>query len=181
MRQFLLVTVFLISSIFLFAQRNSTSTEKEIATNSFFAEAGGPGIAFSANIDKRFTNSHIGFGGRLGIGFVSADEMVYNPSNGYYDYNQTSAITLPLQLNYIFGKLSSPHSFEIGAGVTYISKKLEIMNFYEDMQTQVFGTFAFMYRRQPANGGFSWRIGFTPIFAKSYIQPFGAASVGYNF
>jgi hypothetical protein len=38
-----------------------------------------------------------------------------------------------------------------------------------------------MYRRQPVNGGFSWRVGFTPLIAKGYVQGFAAASVGYNF
>jgi hypothetical protein len=62
-----------------------------------------------------------------------------------------------------------------------MTKALEVLNFYEDKKSNLFGTFSFMYRRQPVDGGFSWRIGFTPMVAKSYIQPFGAASVGYNF
>lgn len=181
MRKCLLLSLFVTFSLVLFAQKNAPSTGKEIATNSFIAEAGGPGIAFSANFDKRFTASHLGFGGRIGVGFVSADETSIDPVTGYYDYNATSALTFPVQLNYIFGKGNSPHSFEVGAGFTYITKELEIMNFYDDKTSQFFGTFAFMYRRQPINGGFSWRIGFTPLFAKSYIQPFGSASVGYNF
>jgi len=86
-----------------------------------------------------------------------------------------------VQINYVFGKSSSPHSFEAGAGITYVSKKLEIMNFYGDKRTQLFGTFSFMYRRQPINGGFSWWAGFTPLFGKHYIQAFGWLSVGYNF
>lgn len=180
MRKVLLLCTCLIFSSFIFAQ-NNLPTSKQIATSSFFAEGGGPGIAFSANFDKRFKNSHLGLGGRIGVGFVSADESTFDPVTGYYDYEETSALTFPVQLNYIFGKAGSPHTFEVGAGVTYITKELEIMNFYEDKQTQIFGTFAFMYRRQPMNGGFSWRIGFTPIFAKSYIQPFAAASLGYNF
>jgi len=48
------------------------------------------------------------------------------------------------------------------------------MNFYDDRRTQVLGTFSFMYRHQPASGGFSWRAGFTPLFGKDYLQPFGA-------
>jgi hypothetical protein len=180
MRKVLLFIPCLIFFNLIFAQNNSLPA-KQIATNSFFAEAGGPGIAFSANIDRRFKNSNLGLGGRIGVGFVSADESSVDPVTGYYDYKETSALTFPVQLNYVFGKPTSPHSFEVGAGFTYVTKELEIMNFYEDKQTQIFGTFAFMYRRQPVNGGFSWRIGFTPLFAKSYIQPFGAASIGYNF
>jgi hypothetical protein len=150
--------------------------------NSFFAEGGGPGIAFSANIDRRFTNSHLGFGARIGLGFVSAYQSEYDSVGYYYgNYDYKSTYTVPFQINYIFGKGSSPHTFEIGAGVTYVGKKLDIMNFYEDKQTQLFTTFSFMYRRQPKNGGFTWRLGFTPLLAKGYIQPFGAAGVGYNF
>ena len=176
---------FFVAGLFVFclpalAQKPNSENQQIISTTSFIAEAGGAGIAFSATIDKRFAQSHVGFGGRIGLGFVSADEPVYSPTYGY-DYNTKSALTIPVQLNYIFGKNNSPHCLEVGAGVTYVTRKLEIMNFYDDLATQVFGTLAFMYRRQPVNGGFSWRVGFTPIFGKSYIQPFGAASVGYNF
>src|SRR4029453_2075891 len=128
MRNFLLLFSGLIFFNFIFAQ-SRLPTEKQIATNSFFAEGGGPGIAFSANFDKRFKNSHLGLGGRIGVGFVSADESTFDPAKGYYHYEETSALTFPVQLNYIFGKAGSPHSFEVGAGVTYITKELEIMNF----------------------------------------------------
>jgi len=179
MRKLFIMSLILLFFIPGFTPKNNSESAK-ISSTSFIAEAGGPGIVFSANIDKRFTNSNLGFGGRIGLGFVSADEYRYD-SVYSFDYNQTSALTFPVQLNYIFGKGNSPHTFEVGAGFTYVTKKLEIMNFYDDKQTKVFGTFAFMYRRQPVNGGFSWRAGFTPIFGKNYIQPFGAVSVGYNF
>ena len=179
-KQLLVISTFFLC-IFSVAQKYNSS-EKTIAQTSFFAEAGGPGIMFSANIDKRFNMSHYGLGGRIGLGFVSAYDDYYDPMTGvYYGGNERSAITLPVQVNYIFSKGNSPHTFEVGAGATYVTKKLQIMNFYDDKRTQFFGTFAFMYRRQPVNGGFSWRAGFTPIFGKSYIQPFGAVSVGYNF
>jgi len=121
----------------------------------------------------------LGWGFRAGLGFVTADEQ--KEVNGYYEYEPTSTVTVPVQVNYIFGKTDSPHSFEVGAGVTYVGKKLDIMNFYDDRQSNVFGTFSFMYRRQPLNGGFSWRAGFTPLVAKGYIQPSAGISVGYNF
>jgi len=182
-KQFLTISLLFLFLNFLSAQKsNSLADEKFSGQTSFFAEAGGPGIAFSANLDKRFKTSRLGWGGRIGLGFVSAYENYYDPVTGYYTYgDQRSALTLPVQVNYIFGKETSPHAFEVGGGITYVSKKLEILNFYDDKQSNFFGTFSFMYRRQPVNGGFSWRAGFTPIIAKSYIQPFGAVSVGYNF
>lgn len=139
-------------------------------------------MPFLLILTEGLKNSHLGFGGRIGVGFVTAYDDYYDPTtNTYYGGKQESAITVPVQLNYIFGKMISPHTFEVGAGLTYASKKLTIMNFYDDDRSQVFGTFAFMYRRQPKNGGFTWRAGFTPLISKSLIQPFGALSVGYNF
>lgn len=175
-KAFILLTAVL-ATLLSFAQNDS----KVQGQNSFFAEGGGAGIMFSANIDHRITKSNLGFGGRIGVGFVTA----YNPydsSGPYYYYgDQSSAVTIPFQLNYIFGKENSPHTFEVGAGITYVGKKLEIMNFYYDKASKVFTTFTFMYRRQPKNGGFSWRAGFTPLLAKGYIQPFGGLGLGYNF
>jgi len=161
------------------SQDSKVNSSRVPGQTSFFAELGGPGILFSANIDRRFKGSTLGWGFRAGLGFVTADEE--KEVNGYYEYEPTSTVTVPVQLNYIFGKTDSPHSFEVGAGITYVGKKLDIMNFYDDRQSNVFGTFSFMYRRQPLNGGFSWRAGFTPLVAKGYIQPSGGVSVGYNF
>lgn len=150
--------------------------------SSFFAEGGGPGIAFSANYDRRFQNSNLGLGARVGLGFVSAWDEYYDPVTGnWIDNGDQTAITFPVQLNYVFGKSNSAHTFEVGGGMTYVTKKLPLLNFYDDKRSNFFGTFSFMYRRQPIKGGFSWRAGFTPLIAKSYIQPFGSVSVGYNF
>ncbi len=144
---------------------------------SFYAELGGPGILFSANIDRRFGKNHLGFGGRAGLGFVSGYFDDYN-QNGYLP---KSIVTIPVQLNYIFGKENSVHTFEVGFGATYLGRKVSILDFSSEQMTQVFGTASFMYRRQPKNGGFSWRGGLTPLIARGYIQPFAGFSVGYSF
>jgi len=183
-KQTLTLCLLLLISNFIFSQENKPAVTGK---TSFFAEAGGPGLAFSANLDTRFKQSRLGWGGRAGLGFVSAYDDYYDPTTGmYYGGDQKSAFTIPAQLNYIFGKENSAHTFEVGAGLTYVSKKLSIMNFdyysgEPDRRSQWFGTFCFMYRRQPVNGGFSWRVGFTPLIAKGYVQGFAAASVGYNF
>lgn len=175
----------IIASLLLLIFNTGNTQEKEFKTEgrtSFFAEGGGAGIMFSANIDRRFNPTHLGLGGRIGVGFVTAYDDYYDPMTGQYHWGeQKSAITLPVQLNYVFGKLNSPHTFEVGGGLTYVSQKLSIINFYDEDRSNVFGTFSFMYRRQPRNGGFSWRAGFTPLIAKGLIQPFGGLSVGYNF
>jgi hypothetical protein len=90
-------------------------------------------------------------------------------------------ITIPAQINYVFGKAESPHTFEAGAGITYVGKELDILNYYDNKTSNFFGTASFMYRRQPVNGGFMWRVGFTPLIAKGYIQPSAGIGVGYSF
>ncbi len=176
MKAALLIASLFISSL-AFSQESTTS--KIPGQTSFYAELGGPGILFSANIDRRFTKSHLGVGARIGLGFVTGDS--YDYVNNNYDYEQKSVVTVPIQINYIFGKANSVHSFEVGAGATFVGKKIDIFDFYEERRSNVFGTASFMYRRQPMDGGFSWRIGFTPLIASGYIQPSGAVSVGYNF
>lgn len=182
-------SIFFIACMFiscmLFAQQKNTT--KIPGRTSFYAELGGPGILFSANIDRRFNKSALGFGGRIGVGFITGYDIVSKPQpilGYYYSDGRTSVATIPIQLNYIFGKPNSVHSLEVGAGATFTSKKLNIFDDYYYNNTRgssVFGTASFMYRRMPKEGGFSWRVGFTPIFTGKYIQPSGGVSVEYNF
>ena len=177
MKPLLLVACLFISSLVIAQEKNESSRPGQM---SFYAEVGGPGILFSANFDARFTKSALGFGGRIGIGFLTHDEYHYD-SIYYGNYKTKSVATFPIQLNYIFGKPSSVHSFEVGAGVTFIGKEIDLFYYDERNPSAVYATASFMYRRQPKDGGFSWRIGFTPIMGRGYIQPSGAVSVGYNF
>ncbi len=176
MKAVLLIS-FLCISGFVMAQEATTSSVP--GQTSFYAELGGPGILFSANIDRRFTKSNLGIGGRIGLGFVTSN--TYYNTNGNYNSELRSVVTVPIQVNYVFGKPNSVHTFEVGAGATFTGKKVDILDFYDEKRSSVFGTASFMYRRQPKDGGFSWRIGFTPLIAEGFIQPSGAVSVGYNF
>ena len=171
----LLLLAFVLMGNTLIAQQKTAPGQM-----SFYAELGGPGILFSANIDGRFSKSFLGFGGRVGLGFFTTDPYDDNNNN---KWETRSVATFPVQLNYIFGKPNSVHTFEVGAGATFTSKKIDPFGFndYNEEGQSVFGTASFMYRRQPKDGGFSWRIGFTPIIGGGFIQPSGGFSVGYNF
>jgi hypothetical protein len=52
--------------VMLFAKQKNTKTIP--GQTSFYAELGVPGILFSVNIDRRFTNLPLGLGGVLGWG-----------------------------------------------------------------------------------------------------------------
>lgn len=177
----LLLTTFTFLCLFSFGQ--NTPSDKKVINQSFYGELGGPGILFSVNYDRRFTQSKFGIGGRAGLGFVSGYSDTFDPSTGSYRNGKyRSVVTVPVQVNYLFGKETSVNALEIGAGATYLGHRTNLLDFdNNDNQPHFLGTASFMYRRMPKDGGFSWRIGFTPLFANGYIQPFGAVSLGYNF
>lgn len=182
MKKHCLVTMMLVYCSFNSFSQNKES--KTISQHSFFAEIGGPGIGFSANFDRRLKSSSLGFGARVGFGFITrhtyADSMLWDGPR-FWNRKKQSIGTIPVQLNYIFCKEGSPHTFEAGAGLTFLTKKTEIEDFKGEGPSLVYGSVCFMYRRQPVKGGFSWRIGITPQIAKNLICPSAGASIGYNF
>ena len=184
-KAFFALSLAMLTASVSFAQSSDTDNTAIPSQTTFFAELGGPGVLFSANIDRRFKKSRLGWGGRIGLGFVTGDIAYepYDPNNpNFYTYQQRSILTVPVQVNYIFGKGSSPHTFEVGAGLTVLGKRVDIFDYgYNNNGSSILGTAAFMYRRQPIDGGFTWRIGFTPLVTDGYIQASGGVSVGYAF
>ncbi|MBA4140894.1 MAG: hypothetical protein H0X70_10420 [Segetibacter sp.] len=184
MIKFIYTSLLLTTCFFANAQNNESSTTK--TAKQFYTEAGGPGILFSANLDSRFKPySNTGWGFRVGLGFTLVDDeqQIVQPGGQVnYNYRTRSIATVPVGINYLFGKSGSPNMFEVGAGVTALSRKASILNYNDYKEGYILGHFDFMYRRQPTNGGFSWRIGFTPIInPDGDIVPFGALGIGYAF
>lgn len=174
--------------------QNSLDSKKFSSGKMVYAEFGGPGILFSFNFDSRFSSSsNLGLGYRVGFGFgIAYDDGDYYYSDGdgyhyrYYHDDYTSYATIPLGLNYIFGKPNSPHTFEVGIGATILTKKMHLFTSNNRFQEGEGGNFvghaSFMYRKQPLNGGFTWRIGFTPILGTSGdIMLSAAVGIGYAF
>lgn len=168
-----------------FTSEAQTSGNTAGTSKLFFAEAGGPGILFSANFDSRFkADKRVGLGFRAGVGFTLADDESFIIQNNYplYSYRTNSIVTVPIGLNYLFGKPASPNMFEVGAGFTILSKKASILSYNDYKEGNFMGHFEFMYRRQPVDGGFSWRVGFVPIInTDGDIFPFAAIGLGFTF
>ncbi|MFN4007111.1 MAG: hypothetical protein ACK4HE_06330 [Chitinophagaceae bacterium] len=93
----------------------------------FYAELGGPVVAFAANYDQRFDkSSRFGWGFRVGAGFTLVDREEFSnitqPDGGTsvsYSYRTRSIATIPVGVNYVFGKANNPNMFEVGAGATF--------------------------------------------------------------
>ena len=169
---------------------NAQNVDDEKPTNKlFYTELGGPGVLFSANLDGRFNpESRLGLGYRIGLGFAVKNAF----TDGYYDYHTdkwyevkpSSYGTIPVGLNYLFGKEYSPHIFEVGGGATILTKKISLYNWDNDLSKPgvLLGYTSFMFRRQPVNGGFTFRVGFmTVIGTGGDFLPSGAIGFGYSF
>ena len=168
-----------------------SAQEERVTGKAFYAELGGPGVYMSMNFDSRFkSNERLGLGFRLGAGFGVGDfeNKRYDSQGGifYYDsYVTRTYYSIPAGLNYIFGKPNSAHTFEVGAGLTLLTRKVALYYWggrEEENSGNVIGFFTFMYRLMPVNGGFSFRVGLTPIIGTGGdLLPSGAIGFGYIF
>jgi len=70
----------------------------------FYVESGGPEILFGMNFDNRFkSGERLGFGYRVGIGLVNQGD-------------EPTCFSIPVGVNYVFGKNNSSDAFEAGFG-----------------------------------------------------------------
>jgi hypothetical protein len=170
-----------IAGLLLFLNQSLSAQEEKVASKVFYTELGGPGLIMSANFDGRFKpDERLGFGYRLGVGFA-----IKESSSFYWDGSENVTRTyysIPAGLNYVFGKLNSSHTFEVGAGLTFLTRKVSLFYYDVEKPGHVIGFITFMYRRIPVNGGFSFRIGFTPMIGTSGdLFPMGSIGFGYAF
>lgn len=187
MKKFIFTLMMLAVTASGFSQKRYA--EREFANKAIYAELGGPGVFMSFNFDTRFTKSNLGWGGRIGLGFGLGEfaENRYNYEyNGiiYYDetYRWHSYYSIPVQVSYIMGKPNSRHTFEIGGGITALTRKVSLFTYGSHNPGYIFGHLSFMYRIAPPKGGFSFRIGLTPIVGTSGdLFPMAAVSFGYAF
>ena len=168
------------TGLLLTLNQSLSAQEVEKANKFFYAEFLGPGLIMSANFDARFTsNERLGLGYRLGVGFAYGD---FEDKQNRWGYVTRTYYSIPVGLNYVFGKPDSDKAFEVGAGVTFLTRKVALFYYNEEKPGHAIGFLTFMYRKVPVNGGFSWRIGLTPVIGTSGdLFPMGAVGFGYAF
>lgn len=133
-------------------------------SSNIFVELGGPGL-FTFNYDTRFSPGEDGLGARAGI--------------GYFSTGGTSFLSIPVGLNYLLGK--DEKFFEMGINASYFSAHVDFGSDSGSGST-VFGSLLFGYRKQPVDGGFSFRAGVSPYFNADVFVPFiPYISFGYSF
>jgi len=104
-------------------------------------------------------------------------------SYSYYDeygtyHDDSSFLTIPFGVNYILGKLGSNSTFEVGVGGTILAKSVKIYSVRGERRGlyscdsagpdnipagNLIGCMSIMYRRQPLDVGFMWKVGMNVI------------------
>jgi hypothetical protein len=159
-------------SLFFLIFLGLSLTQASAQTTAFYGEAGGQGVFFSMNYDRRLMRTTQGLGLRIGVGYgVSVDPTYW---------------TIPVGVYWLDGDRGN--FFEAGAGATYVSLsnvpaggKTTFGNTdWYGNQKFLFATLNIGYRRQPRTGHLNFRTGLTPMFGRAVMMiPY--LSVGYNF
>jgi len=133
--------------------------EQRDASNSLFVEGGGPGLLYSINYELLFDDD---FGIRAGFS--------YQPLSAAGSSGGSSSVrlfTVPILANYLVSFGSS--AIELGGGATLIKAEGAASGnglAVSGAGTTVLGTAILGYRRQPADGGFQFRIGVEALVGK---------------
>ncbi|MBS1737660.1 MAG: hypothetical protein JSS98_13795 [Bacteroidetes bacterium] len=150
--------------------REISREKKNIITDrppqAVYFQVGGAGVLLSGVYDRRFLKRVNGPGFAAGL--------------GYYGGSGFHIFTVPVSLNYLFGR--SNHFVEVAAGGTYISAG--DVGFFNDTPNSESGVIIHAnlgYRYQPTKGGFCFRGGFSPLAYKGEGIMYYYISFGYNF
>lgn len=146
----------------------SCQTFSQSQPNSVYFEVLGNGGLYSINYDRLFTEN---LGGRIGVMYFNADWFAF--------FNDVDIFLIPITLNYCIG--TGKHKLELGAGGVIGLVNAGFFGSNPTSGSGVVWTGTIGYRYQKNNGGFMWRIGFTPLFNSKDFLPWGGISMGYSF
>jgi len=160
---------------------SSAPTKGREAKNAIYADLLGPGLFYSLNYDRVITDdlsARIGFS-YLSFGVSASDGAGTTASAGF------SYWAVPLTVSYL-GIGSENNMFEVGGGGAIMnitgSGLVESSAELNASVTMVAMTALAGYRHQPADGGFVFRIGLSPIMVLGYdVLPSGYLSLGAAF
>lgn len=131
-----------------------------------YFQLGGSAPIISVNYDRRFAKRVNGAGFTAGLGFWGGTGV--------------TVLSVPVSLNYLFGRKSD--FIEVAGGATLITGSVD--DLFDDTNDSGSGVIYHAnmgYRHQPAAGGFFFRGGISPLFfGGGYITSY-YIGFGYNF
>jgi hypothetical protein len=149
------------------------------ARNVLYVELLGNGGLYSLNYE-RFVTDDIDL--RLGFDYLSLSLAGFD-SNGNKATGSATVLFIPLMFNY-FGVGGQNHKLELGAGPLFLYASAEASGVGEQVNgsgVAIGGTATIGYRYVPRDGGFNFKVGFTPIFGAGGFLPFGGLGLGAVF
>jgi len=166
--------------------KNSSKSGGREAKNAIYVDLLGPGLFYSVNYDRVLTDdlsARIGFS-YLSLGASASDGAGTTVSESF------SYWAVPLTVSYL--GIGSPNNmFEVGGGGVLLDVKGsglvdaegENVDAQGNIDTMLFGLTALAgYRHQPADGGFVFRVGVSPVMVfNSGFLPWGYLSLGGAF
>jgi hypothetical protein len=137
------------------------------AWNTVYVEALGNAGLYSLNYDRLVTEN-LAF--RVGASYASGN---------IFDRN-VGSVTIPVMVSWLAGNYS--HKFEVGVGPVACIQTAGGVNLppFGD-NSPIGGTATVGYRYTPLNGGFTVRVGFTPLFGAGGFWPWGGVGAGAMF
>jgi hypothetical protein len=155
----IIVSAVLILLVFPFLAFSQGEAETFTSKNALYLEVGGSSGRYAINYSKIFHQR-----GKLKLNASAGFSMWRNKIN---DFKTIWLPVIPLEVSALYGK--SKHHLEMGFGVTsYLGRTLEIdSETFEFSDKVVFGAIVPVrigYRYQKPEGGFFFRVGYTPFF-----------------
>ncbi len=144
------------------------------AKNGLYLELLGPGIFYSFNYERAFSDD---VSARIGFSYIRVDATSESNST------KGSLLSVPITVSYL-GIGSLKHILELGAGGFFVhaSAAIDVAGKEtEGSETTAGGVVIVGYRYQPADGGFMFRGGISPIFGSGGVGPWPHLSVGGAF
>ncbi len=160
------VLLFIISFVPTYAQQEPFVEGIDFSRHSIFLELGGNAFAYSLNYDYRFARHA---SARVGFEYLRLSALG----------SSSSVLLVPIMVNYLTGKGSS--HLELGVGTVLGNAGAGFRDIDKSISGVVGFTGTIGYRLQPADAGFHFRIGLTPILVQGYVAPWAGIGFGYSF
>jgi hypothetical protein len=150
----------------------------EEAANTIHFELLGSGLLYSINYDRLFTHN---FAGRVGWMYFSGDATSDDPTDPKVTFSMN---LIPITGSYLVG--AGNHRLELGGGPVLAFVSADVDDGVQGVSASGLASIAMIvgYRYQPMDGGFNFRVGFTPhyvINGKPPLLPWAGLSLGYTF
>jgi hypothetical protein len=148
---------------------------RRTANNVLSVELAGNAAIYSVNYERFFTDD---IAARIGFGYISL-----TASSGS-EKASASILLIPLMASYM-GIGSADHKLELGAGPLFVSASASASGIGSTAAHGsgfgIAGTATLGYHYVPHDGGFDFKIAFTPIFGADGFLPWGGLGLGYVF